>query len=133
MQGSLRFLRAARADDPEAQDEAETRGLAEERAVAASQTSDTGAEAALPAAALGDHPESGKPVEANIGRFGPYVKHDGSSSRFRRPTACTTSRWMRAVELLAEKKAARRRRQALGIHPEDKSRSRCTAAATART
>ncbi|HXF18550.1 MAG TPA: type I DNA topoisomerase, partial [Burkholderiales bacterium] len=27
---------------------------------------------------LGTHPESGKMVEANIGRFGPYVKHDGT-------------------------------------------------------
>ena len=31
---------------------------------------------------LGNHPESGKPVKAGIGRFGPYVVHEGVFKSF---------------------------------------------------
>ncbi|MGK2911184.1 MAG: type I DNA topoisomerase [Sphingobium sp.] len=30
---------------------------------------------------VGDHPETGKPIVANIGRFGPYLLHDGKYAR----------------------------------------------------
>jgi len=30
---------------------------------------------------VGDHPETGKPIVANIGRFGPYLLHDGKYGR----------------------------------------------------
>jgi len=30
---------------------------------------------------VGDHPETGKPIVANIGRFGPYLQHDGKYAR----------------------------------------------------
>jgi DNA topoisomerase-1 len=35
---------------------------------------------ALPRA-VGDHPESGKPITASIGRYGPYLAHDGKYAR----------------------------------------------------
>ncbi|MGF7170156.1 DNA topoisomerase-1 [Sphingobium xanthum] len=31
--------------------------------------------------AVGDHPESGKPITASIGRYGPYLAHDGKYAR----------------------------------------------------
>jgi DNA topoisomerase I len=31
--------------------------------------------------AVGNHPESGKPITASIGRYGPYLAHDGKYAR----------------------------------------------------
>jgi DNA topoisomerase I len=69
---------------------------------------------------LGDHPESGKLVEANIGRFGPYVKHDGMFKSIPKAESVHEITLARAVELLAEKKAAGGGGRSLGVHPEDK-------------
>jgi DNA topoisomerase-1 len=30
---------------------------------------------------VGDHPESGKPITASIGRYGPYLAHDGKYAK----------------------------------------------------
>jgi len=68
---------------------------------------------------LGDHPESGKVVEANIGRFGPYVKHDGMFKSIPKAESVHDITLTRAVELLAEKKAAGGGGRSLGVHPED--------------
>ena len=69
---------------------------------------------------LGDHPESGKTVEANIGRFGPYVKHDGMFKSIPKAESVHDITLTRAVELLAEKKAGGGGGRSLGAHPEDK-------------
>ncbi len=69
---------------------------------------------------LGAHPETGKPVEANIGRFGPYVKHDGMFKSIPKAENVHEISLGRAVELLAEKKAAGGGGRPLGAHPEDK-------------
>ena len=68
---------------------------------------------------LGDHPESGKPVEANIGRFGPYVKHDGMFKSIPKAENVHDIMLTRAVELLAEKKAVGGGGRSLGAHPQD--------------
>ena len=68
---------------------------------------------------LGDHPESGKPVEANIGRFGPYVKHDGMFKSIPKAESVHDITLVRAVQLLAEKKAAGGGGRLLGVHPQD--------------
>jgi DNA topoisomerase I len=68
---------------------------------------------------LGDHPETGKPIEANIGRFGPYVKHDSMFKSIPKAESIHDITLTRAVELLAEKKAAGGGGRSLGAHPED--------------
>jgi DNA topoisomerase-1 len=68
---------------------------------------------------LGAHPESGKAVEANIGRFGPYVKHDGMFKSIPKAENVHEITLDRAVQLLAEKKAAGGGGRSLGTHPDD--------------
>ncbi|HEY5930411.1 MAG TPA: type I DNA topoisomerase [Burkholderiales bacterium] len=68
---------------------------------------------------LGAHPETGKAVEANIGRFGPYVKHDGMFKSIPKAENVHEISLDRAVQLLAEKKAAGGGGRALGMHPDD--------------
>jgi len=68
---------------------------------------------------LGKHPESDKPVEANIGRFGPYVKHDGMFKSIPKAESVHDITLTRTVELLAEKKSAGGGGRTLGAHPED--------------
>lgn len=82
--------------------------------------------------ALGLHPETQRPVKAGLGRFGPYVLHDlgRGEAEFRSLKAgddVLTVTHERALQLLAEPKAARGRRGAaatplreVGLHPEDK-------------
>jgi len=72
---------------------------------------------------IGVHPESGKPITAGFGRFGPYVQHDGKYASLSGTDEVFTVGINRAVSLLAEKAANRIRRGAtvlkdLGEHPE---------------
>ncbi|MFO8126602.1 type I DNA topoisomerase [Yoonia sp.] len=81
---------------------------------------------------IGPHPEDGVPVWANIGRYGPYLKHAESTSHRGGTNANLDSIdevWTvgmnRAVQLLAEKVASRGGRgkaavpiRELGEHPE---------------
>ena len=70
---------------------------------------------------LGDHPESGKPVKAGIGRFGPYVFHEGTFKSLPKTLDVMTVDLPTAVELLkqARKRAAATPLRELGPHPED--------------
>jgi DNA topoisomerase I len=68
---------------------------------------------------LGTHPESGTLVEANIGRFGPYVKHDGMFKSIPKAESVHDITLERAVALLAEKKASGGGGRSLGAHPDD--------------
>jgi DNA topoisomerase-1 len=68
---------------------------------------------------LGLHPDSGKPVEANIGRFGPYVKHDGAFKSIPRSENVFSITLARAVELLAAPKGSGPGGRRLGLHPQD--------------
>jgi DNA topoisomerase-1 len=53
---------------------------------------------------LGSHPDTGKPVVANVGRFGPYVGHDGEFRSLKNPDDPYTVSLERAVAVLAEPK-----------------------------
>jgi DNA topoisomerase-1 len=75
---------------------------------------------------LGAHPESGMPVQAGVGRFGPYIVHEGRYVSLKAPDDVLEIELERALELLS---AAPARRGAgtrtnagvlhdLGEHPE---------------
>ncbi|HLE87798.1 MAG TPA: topoisomerase C-terminal repeat-containing protein, partial [Candidatus Brocadiaceae bacterium] len=70
---------------------------------------------------LGAHPETGKKVIANIGRFGPYLGHDGKFKSIPRSDSIFNIRLDRAVELLAQAKAGNTVLRTLGEHPDDKA------------
>ncbi|MFO8064256.1 MAG: type I DNA topoisomerase [Spirochaetia bacterium] len=70
---------------------------------------------------LGPHPETGKEVLANNGRFGPYVFHDGEYRSLKKDDDVYTIDLARAVELLKEEKKGGRRSKKirdLGTDPE---------------
>ena len=71
---------------------------------------------------LGWHPESGKPIQANNGRFGPYVEHNGEYRSLAKDDDVYRIELPRALELLQQ---ARQRRGArplreLGLEPHSK-------------
>ncbi len=53
---------------------------------------------------LGRHPETGKVITANIGRFGPYIVHDGDFRSLKGDDSPYTITYERAVEILKEPK-----------------------------
>ena len=73
---------------------------------------------------VGPHPEDGEPIEAGIGRYGPYVKHGRLYANLPEVEEVFTVGMNRAVEVLAQKAAGRGGRAAkkplaeLGEHPE---------------
>ncbi len=73
---------------------------------------------------VGDHPETGKPIVAGIGRYGPFVEHDGKYANLDSAEEVFTVGINRAVAVLAEpkKRPGRGATQAalrdLGEHPE---------------
>ncbi len=74
---------------------------------------------------LGPHPDSGKPITAGLGRFGPYLEHEGSYVRLASTEEALTVGLNRAVELIANapKRGQPRGRaetlREIGPHPED--------------
>ena len=60
---------------------------------------------------VGLHPETGKMITANFGRFGPYVAHDGKYASLDTPEEVFTVGLNRAVTVIAEKKANPRGRR----------------------
>ncbi len=74
---------------------------------------------------IGDHPETGKPITASIGRYGPYLQHDGKYGRLQTTNDVFETGMNTAVVKLAEaaaggargRGAAREPLKVLGAHP----------------
>jgi DNA topoisomerase-1 len=56
---------------------------------------------------IGPHPETGKPITAGLGRYGPFIQHDGTYANVESVEDVFTIGLNRAVTLLAEKKAGK--------------------------
>jgi len=74
---------------------------------------------------IGLHPETGEPITAGIGRYGPFVQHQGIYANLDSVDEVFTVGLNRAVAALAEKKAGGRQRRfasqvlrTLGDHPQ---------------
>ncbi len=71
---------------------------------------------------LGSHPESGKEIRAGLGRFGPYIVHDGDFRSLKTDDDVLAVTLARALELLAIPKGTRggaATLRAIGPHPKD--------------
>ena len=75
---------------------------------------------------VGLHPESGLPIKAGIGRFGPFLLHDGKYANLESAQEVFEVGINRAVTVLAEKKTGKGRGQAkaevlkaVGDHPTE--------------
>jgi len=69
---------------------------------------------------LGEHPEDGKVVKAGVGRFGPYVVHDGKFKSIPKDGNVLEIQLDEAVELLKQKAKSRKSSELkdLGMHPD---------------
>jgi len=69
---------------------------------------------------LGTHPETGEKVEVGIGRFGPFVRHNGEYRSLSAQDDVLAIGLERALALLAQEKKTRRTEllRELGKHPE---------------
>ncbi len=74
---------------------------------------------------VGNHPEDGKPILAGIGRYGPFVLHEGTYANLPNADEVFEVGVNRAVDLLATKRAGGKRGgeasalKELGPHPTD--------------
>ncbi|MDA1028052.1 MAG: type I DNA topoisomerase [Bacteroidetes bacterium] len=67
---------------------------------------------------LGNHPESGKVIKTNIGRFGPYVQHASVFASLTKDDDVLTIGFDRALELLLKKESKSKPLRTIGEHPE---------------
>jgi DNA topoisomerase-1 len=74
---------------------------------------------------IGAHPETGKPIKASIGRYGPYLEHDGKYARLNSTAEVFETGMNAAVSKLADAASGAGRKQGasreliavLGAHP----------------
>ncbi|HEX8385026.1 MAG TPA: topoisomerase C-terminal repeat-containing protein, partial [Rubricoccaceae bacterium] len=67
---------------------------------------------------VGEHPETGKPILANLGRFGPYVQHERTFASLKPGVDdVLTVTLERALDLIAQKARKKEPLRTLGAHP----------------
>ena len=73
---------------------------------------------------LGLHPESKKPIVANVGRFGPYLLHDGEFRSLKKEDDVYKVDLVRALQVFAEPKVGRSTKvlKDLGLDPKTKKK-----------
>ena len=69
---------------------------------------------------VGEHPETKNVIEAGIGRFGPYLRHDGAYVSLPPDDSVLTIGLNHAVELIATKGKKKTPAKSIGDHPSDK-------------
>ncbi|MDX1547917.1 MAG: topoisomerase C-terminal repeat-containing protein, partial [Rhodothermales bacterium] len=67
---------------------------------------------------LGEHPETGYEIKANLGKYGPYVQHGSTFASLTPDDDVFTVDLDRALELIAVKEAKKKPLRILGQHPE---------------
>ncbi len=72
---------------------------------------------------LGPHPETDQPIEAGIGRYGPFVRHKKPGQKdtyasLKKSDDVLTVELDRALELIAKKEARNKPERVLGNHPD---------------
>lgn len=70
---------------------------------------------------LGEHPETGEPIQANTGRFGPYIVHAGDYRSLKGEDNPYDITYERALQILKEPKQGRKGEKMvkeLGVHPK---------------
>jgi len=73
---------------------------------------------------LGEHPETGEPITANVGRFGPYIVHAGDFRSLKGDDNPYDITYERALEILKEPKKTRAGEKLLkevGLNPKTKN------------
>jgi DNA topoisomerase-1 len=80
---------------------------------------------------IGDHPETGKPITASIGRYGPYLAHDGKYAKLGSTAEVLETGMNAAVAKLADAargggraRGAREPLRILGAHPRTEAEIR---------
>ncbi len=66
---------------------------------------------------LGEHPDTGKEIEADIGRYGPYVRHEGTFASLQKGDDVLEVGLERARELIRRKENRNQPDRVLGPHP----------------
>ncbi len=67
---------------------------------------------------LGEHPQTGAPIQAHIGRYGPYVRHSSTYASLGKDDSLLDVEYERALELIQKKEAKNRPLRVLGEHPD---------------
>ena len=67
--------------------------------------------------AVGDHPETGKPITASLGRYGPYLAHDGKYAKLGSTAEVFETGMNAAVAKLADAASGAGRRQGASREP----------------